>query len=182
MSLRSVVAWTTAFVFVPIFGEFSVELARQFGLYNEPVQVTTRVIEWITSEPSYPYVAVFMAGLTLGIYADAIVRRVTKGKETKKKLTEAQLLGGRCKYMAERIRKEVPGAAHHELSGLVSEYKMLATDLEDIGLDNSFKLNGRTPPRNELLPKVLLLERVAPYLQANRVSEARQLFKARSFQ
>jgi hypothetical protein len=75
ISPRAILSWIAAIAVLPVFGEFFVELARQYGFYENPQGITGSVLNFIsglTVMSWYPWAAGFLIGIAVGAWINQL--------------------------------------------------------------------------------------------------------------
>lgn len=162
---------------VPVISTLSVEAARKIGIYDDPVGFLMETLELIGSiqhQPWYPYVLGLAVGLVVREYIEFLSRR-----RLNRSNAEIVSLGDRCVDMADRLHDAFRYGLEPGFASLLSEFDMLAEDLEALRLGISIR---RVPGQNveqSLKTSIGILERLGPYLQSNRLREVRNLVRSK---
>ncbi len=81
--LRWTVAAAVPLIFIPIIGEFAIDLAREHGLYERPSETAEGVmtaIQGLIHNPLYQLCAAFALGLSVGVWSHWLASRMDRSK------------------------------------------------------------------------------------------------------
>jgi hypothetical protein len=149
------------------------ELAVQHKLYGNPtgsISTLLGYVQRIGNIPNFEYVLVFVSGLTLGSWIDAILGE-TQGRQSEKYAA----LGDRAIRIREAIQMElgnVDRQRDHAPASLLGEVNSLMLDLRKAGIPVPFAPKG-TDVEKWLEMASVYFSHVGPMLRDGHVGEAR---------
>ena len=75
---RSVLTVLVALILIPVGGEFFIDLARRYGIYEHPSETAKAIMDkmiLVADLPLLKSIALLLLGLVVGLWADTIIRR-----------------------------------------------------------------------------------------------------------
>ncbi|MDA8586632.1 hypothetical protein N9L47_10260 [Rhodobacteraceae bacterium] len=173
MSFKTILWSILGLTLLPIIGDYFVELARQSGLYEDPqgdiqslMTVVYESVEWVIGFRSnwmYPYVLGGSIGLVIGSYLD----RRSRSRTPRRNKTEE--LAARCGTLSAYLTASIDDPRN--LPRLLSEYDILANDIDALRLAVSFQRDRSKLPKDAIRDAVIALQTVQPFLEKGRLKE-----------
>jgi hypothetical protein len=171
--MRRLIRWISlaalTVLMLPVLHEFAV----QHNLYGNPtgsISTLLGYVQRIGNIPNFEYVLVFVSGLTLGSWIDAILGE-TQGRQSEKYAA----LGDRAIRIREAIQMElgnVDRQRDHAPASLLGEVNSLMLDLRKAGIPVPFAPKG-TDVEKWLEMASVYFSHVGPMLRDGHVGEAR---------
>ena len=149
----------TAFVLIPVVGEFFVELAKEFHLYEHPwpkVEGAMNTLIALANNPTYRIVAALVVGLLIGVLADSFLKRREAKQTAKEALPDEWLspMEARNRFPIFLNEKEAAIAA---LEQARRSFEMIARPMLNMG-DNNMNAPDLVKARDELNDKQIMYD------------------------
>jgi hypothetical protein len=173
--MRRLIRWISlaalTVLVLPVLREFAV----QHNFYDNPTGSISTLLEYVQrigDIPNFEYVLVFVSGLTLGSWIDAILGG-TEGRQSEKYAA----LGDRAIRLREAIQIElgnVDRQRDHAPASLLAEVNSLMLDLRKAGISVPFAPKG-TDVEKWLEMASVYFSHVGPLLRDGHVRETRDV-------